>query len=91
MLFHLHRFIANVLSKVNILISSVLREGSYQTTGFNFLSDNEVSEMEMERKWCVYYERENFVVIIVIVHESTNNYGVPKSFSSDNTVDIYLV
>lgn len=50
MLFHLHRFIANVLSKVNILISSVLREGSYQTTGFNFLSDNEVSEMEMERK-----------------------------------------
>ena len=51
----------------------------------------EVSEMEMERKWYVYYERENFVVIIVIVHELTNNYGVPKSFSSDNTVDIYLV
>ena len=47
--------------------------------------------MEMERKWYVYYERENFVVIIVIVHELTNNYGVPKSFSSDNAVDIYLV
>lgn len=47
--------------------------------------------MEMERKLYVYYERENFVVIIVIVHESTNNYGVPKSFSSENTVDIYLV
>ena len=47
--------------------------------------------MEMERKLYVYYERENFVVLIVLVHESTNNYGVPKSFSSENTVDIYLV
>ena len=63
MLFHSHQFIANVLPKMNHLISSALRNESWQATGCSIFTWNGIYEMEIEHKWKAYFEKENIAVI----------------------------